>query len=128
MKGWCYVQRGGFYKKSFVHFFLIIVLGFLLICSVGFNLGQCISTARQNRAQSQYVTELEQQYANQNERIRRTTSELTDIIQTDSITISDSIKTVADLRKTMQDLENQYNDMLRRLSDINSRLCDSDSL
>ena len=126
MKGWCYVQRGGFYKKSFVHFFLIIVLGFLLICSIGFNgiqgcklyhtsesLGQYIQQYNEARDRCGEYERYYQQAESTIGRARECNTELETILSGHTATLSD-------LRSQLTEVRKNYEEMEKLLSDHNS--------
>lgn len=90
-------------------------------------LGYGICSTRKYRAQLEECARLEQQVRTQSEVIRRTSTELGELIQSANGELSEGLTTVGELRKTMQILEDNYNNMYERLIDIYSNIDSIDS-
>ena len=110
---------------------IISILAFLLLFTTAFFLGTSLSANRRYRAELERSAQLEQTVREQEQRIRessecirRTSTELGDIIQSSNGRIEASITGVQNLRETMQSLENDYNNMRNRLLDILGNLDD----
>ena len=99
-------------------FIIVCIIAFLLLFTTTFFLGTSISTNRRYRAELERSARLEQTVREQEQRIRRTSDELGDLIQSSNGRIESSIEGIQSLRETMQSLENDYNNMRNRLIDI----------
>lgn len=136
-----YETKKGFYKKANWPYVVIGILSAVIVLLGVIFVGTSISTTRQYRAELERSAQLEQTVRNQEQRIResseqlrvqsecirRTSSELGDIIQSSNGRIEASITSVQELRKTMQALEVNYNDMRNRLSNLHDDLSSFDS-
>lgn len=81
-----------------------------------------ISATRRYRAESRRAKELELTVREQEQRIKSTSTELGELIQSSNERVKSAFEGTRDLRKTMQFLENDYNSMLVKLSSINDNL------
>ena len=136
-----YETKKGFYKKANWPYVVIGILSAVIVLLGVIFVGTSISTTRQYRAELERSAQLEQTVRNQEQRIResseqlrvqsecirRTSSELGDIIQSSNGRIEASITSVQELRKTMQALEVNYNDMRNRLCDLHDDLSNFDN-
>ena len=136
-----YEAQKGFYKKANWPYVVIGILSAVIVLLGVILVGTSISAARQHRIELERSAQLEQTVRNQEQRIResseqlrvqsecirRTSSELGDIIQSSNGRIEASITSVQELRKTMQALEVNYNDMWNRLSNLHDDLSNFDS-
>jgi hypothetical protein len=117
-----YESKNGFYHKTYKYYIIIGILLFTNIFSGAFYLGSSISAARRYRAESRRLKELELTVREQEQRIKSTSTELGELIQSSDERIKSALTGTKDLRKTMQFLENEYNSMLVELSSINNNL------
>lgn len=81
-----------------------------------------ISATRRYRAESRRLKELELTVREQEQRIKSTSTELGELIQSSDERIKSALEGTKDLRKTMQFLENEYNSMFIQLNSINYNL------
>ena len=106
-------------------YIIVVIISILLFFSTAFFLGNSISANRRYRTELERNTRLESTIREQESRIRessecirRTSTELGELIQSSNGRIESSITGIADLRETMQSLENDYNNMRNKLLDI----------
>ena len=90
-------------------------------------MGSSISAARRYRAESRRLKELELTVREQEQRIKSTSTELGELIQSSDERIKSALTGTKDLRKTMQFLENEYNSVLVELNSINNNLNNTES-
>ena len=133
-------KDGKFYQKTHKYTIIICALVAVIVLLGVILVGTSISATRQHRAELERNAQLEQTVRDQEQRIResskqirvqsecirRTSSELGDIIQSSNGRIEASITSVQELRKTMQALEINYNSMRNRLSDLHDDLSNFD--
>lgn len=136
-----YETKDGFYKKTYKYHIVIGILVSVIVLLGVVLMGTSISATRQHRIELERSTQLEQTVRSQEQRIResseqlrvqsecirRTSSELGDIIQSSNGRIEASITSVQELRKTMQALEVDYNDMRNRISDLYDNISNFDN-
>lgn len=117
-----YTIKDGLYKKTNKYYIIIGILLFTNIFSGAFYLGSSISATRRYRVESRRLKELELTVREQEQRIKSTSTELGELIQSSNRRVESALTGTKDLRKTMQFLENEYNSMLVELSSINNNL------
>ena len=105
-------------EKNYKYIIIICILSICLFFSTAFFLGTSISANRRYRAELERSAKLEQRIREQEQRIRRTSNELGDLIQSSNGRIESSIEGIQSLREAMHYLENDYNSMRNRLIDI----------